>query len=567
MHGAISYKRFSSPKQGRGDSDRRQTDLTQDYCRRHRLRLINTYLDAGLSGFSGENLNDGSALRALLHAANAGAFKPGTRLIVESLDRLSRREISLAVRLFLDILDTGLVIVTLIDGEQVFTKKRVDNDLTALIIVIVFLSRANNESKNKRERALQAQQTARRKARERKIPITAECPRWLRLVGRGDDRHFVVDRDRARVVEHIFKLAASGTGQLRIVRYLNLHRVPTLSGIPKWRPGMIAHVLRSRAVLGIFHPCLSVIENGKRRRVPDPEGPIKGYFPAIVSEELFNKARLATRNRLAHHGNRVVPAHNNLVSRIGSCAVCGHSLYLTQTADGFAYLRCVNVRDHECSNRSGFPYRKLEAVLLAFDDLSELVIRLTRKSLPDGGSVIASDGSDSEQADREQELVERSAFVTRFKAARAMIGSTDILVQHLARRTLVNEFRGLFEGVVLHVDRIVTLHLKADIGGCHSVYAIGSDGLRGIQVKAADGRTGFIDPAVLNGLVRPVSSGGKTPAAMNKELWRPCDLDHLVESVRITHSPNGDWQAAAHDPTQMSAVIADAERALISAPI
>jgi DNA invertase Pin-like site-specific DNA recombinase len=100
MRDAISYKRFSTPKQMRGDSVRRQSDLAEEYCKRYRLRLIDTYLDAGLSGFTGENLNDGSALRALLHAAKIGKFKPGTRLIVESLDRLSRREISRAIRLF-----------------------------------------------------------------------------------------------------------------------------------------------------------------------------------------------------------------------------------------------------------------------------------------------------------------------------------------------------------------------------------------------------------------------------------------------------------------------------------
>src|SRR5256885_10592423 len=149
---AISYRRFSTPRQARGDSQRRQTDLTEEYCKRRRLRLIDTYLDAGLSGYTGENLNDGSALRSLLAAAKSGRFKSGTHLIVESLDRLSRREISTAIRLFLDILDCGFVIVTLIDGEEVFTKKRVDNDLTALIIAIVYLARANNESPNRSER-------------------------------------------------------------------------------------------------------------------------------------------------------------------------------------------------------------------------------------------------------------------------------------------------------------------------------------------------------------------------------------------------------------------------------
>ena len=46
---AISYRRFSTPRQARGDSQRRQTDLTEEYCKRRRLRLIDTYLDAALA--------------------------------------------------------------------------------------------------------------------------------------------------------------------------------------------------------------------------------------------------------------------------------------------------------------------------------------------------------------------------------------------------------------------------------------------------------------------------------------------------------------------------------------
>src|SRR5437763_7357226 len=100
---AISYKRFSTRKQARGDTERRQTDLAKDYCQRHDLELLDTYLDAGMSGFTGANLGDNGALRALLQAARSAKFPAGTRLIVESLDRLSRQEITTAVRLFLDL--------------------------------------------------------------------------------------------------------------------------------------------------------------------------------------------------------------------------------------------------------------------------------------------------------------------------------------------------------------------------------------------------------------------------------------------------------------------------------
>ena len=548
---AISYKRFSSPKQARGDSDRRQTDLTEEYCQRHHLRLIDTYLDAGLSGFTGENLNDGSALTTLLHAAKLGKFKPGTRLIVESLDRLSRREISMAVRLFLDILDIGLVIVTLIDGEQVFTKERVDTDLTALIIAIVYLSRANNESKNRRERALQAQQTARKNAREHKIPITAECPSWLTVAKKRGARCFVVKQDRARIIENIFQMVVSGMGQPQIARFLNQHMVPTFSGKPKWRPGMIAHLLANQAVVGRFHPCLSVVEDGRRRRAPDPEGPIENYFPAVISKELFEQARLATGRRRSHRGERRIPAYSNLVVRIGRCAVCGAALHHEQSSGGWAYLRCSDAHDKNCSNRFGFPYRKLESVLFALDDLTELVAKLT-----------SSRATEKQQEMHCDRFEDRKAFLVRFKAITASAEATDTQERDLGRRALIAELRTLIEGVVLHPNRTMTIHLKPDAAGCRVVCVVGRDGIQGIQLKMPEGTTGFIGPSILGGLVRPVKNGAHTPIRADDQPWRPHGLDGLLKRIRIIDSPDGDWQAVVPDPMQMAEVVVPAERAL-----
>ena len=477
MRYAISYRRFSTPTQARSDSDRRQTELTEQYCRRHRLKLVDTYLDAGLSAYTGENLSDGGALRALLRAAQSGRFKLGTHLVVESLDRLSRREISTAVRLFLDILDAGLVIVTLIDGEEVFTKERVDKDLTALIIAIVYLSRANNESRARSERAAQRQRVARQKARERKVPITAECPKWLTLVGKGDERHFVVDRDRARVIEQIFKLSASGIGQIQIVAFLNRHHVPTFAGRPKWRFGMVGHLLKSQAVVGRFHPCLSIIKNGRRRRVPDPEGPIDNYFPAIISEELYRRGRLAAANRVAHHGNRKIPAYRNLLRGLGRCAVCGGSLHHSGNTEDWTYLRCSVARHKECSNTCGIPYRKAESALFALHELTDLVQRLLSKHSADAAhrrrhaakAMRHNDGADDyEQELCRIEIMDREAFFSRIPILRANATCSDAEKRDPARRALIAGFRRFIEGAVLHANRSLTIHMQPDTAGVAS---------------------------------------------------------------------------------------------------
>ena len=86
---AISYKRFSSGRQAKGNSIARQSDLEEKYAATHGLRIMDTYTDAGVGGYHGANADIG-ALRRLLDAARAGDFKRGTPLLVESLDRLSR---------------------------------------------------------------------------------------------------------------------------------------------------------------------------------------------------------------------------------------------------------------------------------------------------------------------------------------------------------------------------------------------------------------------------------------------------------------------------------------------
>jgi DNA invertase Pin-like site-specific DNA recombinase len=538
---AISYKRFSTPKQARGDSQRRQTDLTADYCKRHGLRLIETYLDAGLSGFTGANRSDRSALAALLHAAKTGKLKPGTRLIVEPLDRLSRQEMSLAVRLFLDILDTGLVIVTLIDGEQEFTKERVDSDLTALIIAIVYLSRANNESRTRRERAAQMQQAARRRARKRKIPVSAECPSWLTVTKRRGVRRFVVNHDKARVVEQIFRMVVSGMGTPQIATFLNDHQVPPLSGKPRWPSGMIAYLLANQAVVGRFHPCLSVIEAGRRRRIPDPEGPIEGYFPAVISEELYSAARRAARSRRKNRGQRRVPGYCNLVAHLGRCSLCGGPLHHVKCTGGWSYLRC-----------------KLEAVLLALDDLSALVTKASLYFFSTRGRAaqIEHDGAPPEDNRYREELF------ARFGADKAKAESEEIIERDLARRSLIEALRQIIDGVVLHVNRTLTIHTKPDFIGCRVTYLLTAAGLQGVQLRVPEGATGFIDRSAVAGLVRPVRNGCKTPIRADDNPWQPQSLDDVWSRLHVLPTPDGDWQATAADPMQMAEVVARAERAL-----
>jgi DNA invertase Pin-like site-specific DNA recombinase len=604
MQYAISYRRFSTAKQARGDSRRRQSELAEQYCKRHKIKLLDTYLDAGRSGFSGEHLRDNGALRALLDKAKTDRFPPRTLLIVESLDRLSRLEMSTALRLFLDILDTGLVIVTLIDGEQIFTKERVDADPTALMFAIMILSRANNQSRTNKERALAAWRAARIRARQQKTPITAQCPAWLSVVGRRGSKHFMVDKDRAAVIEQIFQLAVSGMGHERIAKLLNKTDVLTFNGRPKWTIGMVANICRSRAVIGMYVPHLSILKNGVKIKIADTEGVIEEYYPPIISVALYREYKLSAARRMHHNsGNRGNP-YSNLITRIARCESCGHTLEHDRHTHGYDYLRCPNSKLRECSNGRGYPYHSLEPMLLVFDDLTEIVARLlperhsakgSARRVSRLGASIASIKSKLERmpllpgettarqvgglraklARLEDELAEakpwtnrvnltaRNGPLARFREAKIRAQSTEIRARHLGRADLAAELRKLILGVVLHKNRLLTVHTNPELLGCRIAYALGPDGLTGIQVIVPEGGTGFIGVSIFRTVVSPKRPPRRGPRdATDEPLWRSLDVNELMERIHVVRSANGDWQAVMPEPTQIGHVALRGEQAL-----
>ena len=89
MPTAYSYVRFSTPEQRKGDSLRRQIELSQRYAKDHGLTLDDTFSDEGVSFYRGRNAKEG-ALGAFIKAAETGRVKKGSCLLVENLDRLSR---------------------------------------------------------------------------------------------------------------------------------------------------------------------------------------------------------------------------------------------------------------------------------------------------------------------------------------------------------------------------------------------------------------------------------------------------------------------------------------------
>lgn len=300
---AYSYIRFSNATQAAGDSYRRQREAAEAYCTQHGLELVDakeySFFDQGRSAYKARHLDDTGELARFLAFVQDGTIPKGSTLLVESLDRLSRERVKDALPRFLDLLNQGINVVTLADG-RLYTSAYNELDL---IISIVQMSRAHEESATKGKRVSAAWRRKQDSARTDSLPIGKLCPLWLDYTPDG----YIPNPERVEVVQRIYKLAQDGYGHRAIAAQLNQSGVPSFSADRKnasglWANSGIARTLSNRAVLGEYQPHQFI--DGKRVPVG---APITGFYPPIITEDEFTQlnrlSRLAVSRRLLNPVN------------------------------------------------------------------------------------------------------------------------------------------------------------------------------------------------------------------------------------------------------------------------
>lgn len=290
---AYSYIRFSSAAQGLGDSLRRQSSLAEEWCAANGIAMAEDYRDLGVSAFRGRNGNDG-ALGAFLEGVTSGRIARGSYLLVESLDRVSRAEVERAMALFLQIVNAGIIVVTLADGHVYQSGS--SQMMIDLMYSLLIMSRAHEESLTKSRRLSAAWRQKRADYLATGRPITAQGPSWLRLV----DGKWQVIQDRAETVREIFRMSASGHTYASIVRHLNESGVPCMGRAKKWRVSSVAHLLDSRSVMGEFAPK----QTGQRSKDRVRAGVFRNYYPQIVTPEMFARAKRPREADLSMRGRK-----------------------------------------------------------------------------------------------------------------------------------------------------------------------------------------------------------------------------------------------------------------------
>lgn len=354
---AYSYLRISSTKQVLGHGIQRQLESSRAYAREHGYVLDESdqLRDVGVSGWTGANLDPEAALGKFLEAVKTGRVEPGSVLIIESLDRLSRQSVRKSLSLFLSIIESGITVVTLSDNRTYEPEK---TELIELMTSLIVLSRANEESSVKSQRVGAAWRNKKKNAAAK--PLGKMAPSWLRLS--KDGAKYEVIEKHAAVVRTIFSYAESGMGAHSIAQHLNKKRVPGIGRARDWRSTYVSKILNNRAVLGEFQPH-RYIEG--RRRVPDGEV-VAGYYPEIIDPSTWYRVQEGLKQRRNPGGSRKGPGISNLFSRISKCLYCRSNMVFIHKRADSTFLICDRTRRGLGCVKATWKYSDFEASFCHF---------------------------------------------------------------------------------------------------------------------------------------------------------------------------------------------------------
>ncbi len=327
---AYSYLRFSTGAQASGDSLVRQSSLAASYATKHDLWLDEsvTFKDLGVSGFRGKNAHRG-ALAAFLRLVQQDKIKPGSYLLIESLDRLSRDHVLRAQAILTELVLAGVNVVSLID-QRLYSAETLSSDPIGLIYALLVFVRANEESKTKSLRARQnwvrKRETVATKAISRKTPF------WVTV----QDGVVQPIPERCSLVRRVFAMYRNGLTSCEIAATLNAASQIRWS-VPEqqWTTAAISRLLSNRRTTGLL-PLYTLSFKG-RAAARVPHSAVKDYYPALIKPKAFLQAQIF----IPDGKTRSARARYNSLALIGHCSECGHPLRLvTLSLDGQHALAC-----------------------------------------------------------------------------------------------------------------------------------------------------------------------------------------------------------------------------------
>ena len=333
---------------------RRQLKGTREWIENHpelRIRLDLELSDAARSAWKGDHVTtDDAALGKLLKMVETGELRPPLMVIVEALDRLSRQNPWQAQSQLAGLVSRGIIVATTQD-DRVYS---LDSGIGDIILSVVAMSRAHEESESKSQRVRQTKTARVLQAMETKQVLHQNVPHWLVVPEAISPSNRLTRRVyevklHAETVRVIYDMALYH-GATYITSWLIRNR-QAFGRSGRWNTWYVRQILTSRAAIGHLETKSGIIEN---------------IFPPVVPEELWLRVQAAMDARRGHGGAKA-KSFVNVLAGFCRCADCGGNMRVNaNAATGYRYYECKNHSSfHTCANRCRYRVDMVEKAMLA----------------------------------------------------------------------------------------------------------------------------------------------------------------------------------------------------------
>ncbi|MBM5061375.1 recombinase family protein [Vibrio parahaemolyticus] len=346
-----NYARVSTTKQlqGVGLETQQQRSVLETLSQEHDLPIHDeNFVDQGLSAYHGKHRE--GALGLVLSHIESGEIPSGSILVVFSLDRLSRETVNVAMEQLLSIINRGVRVYTHIDGKMFDAKSQ---NLTAdLIVSLITMQRANEESETKSKRIIAAQKEALKKWKIDGKPRGAlgRVPFWI-------DQPTNSLNENAEGAKVAVDLFLEGWSTIKIKQYLDENypykqtRKRSIQKASTWDSGVIDQLWRKVSLIG-----------DKRYTIDGEEHVLHNYYPSLISLEKFNKL---TRLKKPKLGRSTSTGSLHLLKGLARCGVCGSAMVFVDKAQHSKnYVCSLATKGEQSHNREVFSAELLELLTL-----------------------------------------------------------------------------------------------------------------------------------------------------------------------------------------------------------
>lgn len=280
MRRVTIYGRVSTPHEAQISAMDNQKQWYEDEAARHdNWIVVARYYDEGITG---TNAKKRPQFLKMLAAAHRKEFD---LIITREVCRFARNTVD-TLSITRDLKLLGIEVYFISDNIRTMDS---DGELRLTIMA----SMAQEESRKTSERVRAGQQTS----RERGVLYGSGNILGYRRVGKT----YVIEPEEAETVRMIFDLYSQGNGYMKICNILTAQQRKSATGLTTWTCERIGRILGNATYKGyIVYNKSNCVDYLSKKRVTNSSDKfiyIKGDFPPIVSEELWDKCAAIRQKR------------------------------------------------------------------------------------------------------------------------------------------------------------------------------------------------------------------------------------------------------------------------------